>query len=208
MSSDSKHAPKTSDKLGPKIYTKKGDQGQTWLVDGRECSKASLRVESYGAVDELNSTLGLVLHSLRAGKNESLKDLATQIESIQNQLFTLGSHLACEKAETRKMLPEFFESWITDLEQTIDQMTAALPQLKDFILPGGSECASFLHLSRTVCRRAERGVVALIENGHHEEENHRALRYLNRLSDHLFVAARFANQALQVRDQIWKKLSV
>lgn len=194
--------------MGPKIYTKKGDQGQTRLVDGRECSKASLRVESYGAVDELNSTLGLVLHSLRASKNESLSPLATEIESIQNQLFTLGSHLACEKVETRKMLPGFSESWITDLEQTIDQMTATLPELKEFILPGGSESASFLHLSRTVCRRAERGVVALIENGHQEEENHRALRYLNRLSDHLFVAARFANQALQVRDQVWKKGSV
>lgn len=188
-----------------KIYTKKGDQGLTRLVDGRECSKASLRVESYGAVDELNSTLGLVLQSLRSSGNSGLTTLGLQIEGIQNQLFTVGCHLACEKEETRKMLPQFEESWITDIEQTIDQMTSALPELKDFILPGGSQAASFLHLSRTVCRRAERCVVALIEKGHHEEENHRALRYLNRLSDHLFVAARFANQELKIQDQVWKK---
>jgi cob(I)alamin adenosyltransferase len=188
-----------------KIYTKTGDKGLTRLVDGRECSKASLRVESYGAVDELNSTLGLSLTSLRANKNAGLTSLMQEIEKIQNQLFTVGSHLACEKDETRKMLPSFEENWISTLEQSIDEMTTKMPALREFILPGGSESASFLHLARTVCRRAERGVVALIESGHAETENHRALRYLNRLSDHLFVAARWTNQVLQVPDQIWKK---
>ncbi|MGZ5279788.1 MAG: cob(I)yrinic acid a,c-diamide adenosyltransferase [Pseudobdellovibrionaceae bacterium] len=201
MSTESKSGSPTT----AKIYTKSGDQGRTRLVDGRECSKASLRVESYGSVDELNSTLGLVLHSLRESRNSTLSNLGNQIESIQNQLFTVGSHLACEKEETRKMLPAFEERWVQALEHAIDGMTSQLPELKDFILPGGSQSASLLHISRTVCRRAERGVVALIENGHHEDENHRALRYLNRLSDHLFVAARYANQAVQVPDQIWKK---
>jgi len=205
MSTGSKDGPKSNSPTAAKIYTKTGDQGRTRLVDGRECSKASLRVESYGSVDELNSTLGFVLHSLRAAKNSTLANLGNQIESIQNQLFTVGSHLACEKEETRKMLPAFEERWIQALEHAIDGMTAQLPELKDFILPGGSESASLLHMARTVCRRAERGVVALIEKGHHEDENHRALRYLNRLSDHLFVAARYANQAVQVPDQIWKK---
>ena len=186
-----------------KIYTKKGDQGRTRLVDGHETSKASLRVESYGNVDELNSTLGLALQSLK--KSPTLATLSQEIEKIQNELFTVGSHLACEKEETRKMLPAFDESWIQSLETSIDQMTLQMPELKDFILPGGSESASFLHLGRTVCRRSERAAVALMENGAGDPETKKAIRYLNRLSDHLFVAARFANFKLQVPDQIWKK---
>jgi cob(I)alamin adenosyltransferase len=189
----------------PKIYTKKGDQGLTRLVDGRECSKASLRVETYGAVDELNSTLGLVVTCLKRAETSGLSPLLQEIEKIQNQLFTVGSHLACEKDETRKMLPGFDESWIQTLEQSIDRMTSELPELRDFILPGGSPTSAYLHLSRTTCRRAERLVVALIEEGHQETEITRALRYLNRLSDHLFTAARWANQTLLVPDQIWKK---
>ncbi len=197
MSSESKSA--------PKIYTKKGDQGLTRLVDGRECSKASVRVETYGAVDELNSTLGLVVTSMKSASTPELQSLTVEIEKIQNQLFTVGSHLACEKEETRKMLPSFDESWILDLEKSIDRMTGELPELREFILPGGAFPASYLHLSRTTCRRAERWVVALIEQGHQETENSRALRYLNRLSDHLFVAARWANQTMKVADQVWKK---
>jgi cob(I)alamin adenosyltransferase len=195
----------TESKAAPKIYTKTGDQGFTKLVDGRECSKASLRVESYGSVDELNSTLGLVLNSLRKVQETKLANLSRQVENIQNQLFTLGSHLACEKDDTRKMLPSLDENWITNLENSIDRMTEELPPLKDFILPGGSEISAFLHLGRTVCRRSERLVVSLIEKGHKETENLRALRYLNRLSDYLFVASRFANQLQGVSDQVWKK---
>jgi len=188
-----------------KIYTKTGDKGLTRLVDGRECSKASTRVECYGSVDELNSVLGIALNSLISKAKETLPQLTHELEAIQNQLFNLGSHLACEKQETRKMLPPLEETWIETLEHSIDHMTAALPPLKDFILPGGSESASYLHLARTVCRRAERGVVRILEEGHQEVENQRALRYLNRLSDYLFVAARFTNQTLQYPDQIWKK---
>ena len=190
-------------KAEPKIYTKTGDKGFTRLVDGRECSKASIRVEAYGTVDELNSVLGLVLHSLK--KTAQLSALTNEIEKLQNQLFNIGSHLACEKEETRKMLPSFSENWIEDLEKSIDQMTAQLPALRQFILPGGSEASSYLHLARTVCRRGERLTVRLLEEGHEEVENQRALRYLNRLSDYLFVAARFANQSLQIPDQTWNK---
>jgi cob(I)alamin adenosyltransferase len=199
----------------PKIYTKTGDKGLTRLVDGRECSKSSLRVESYGTVDELNSSLGLVLMALKKTGSNSVSNLAQEIEVIQNKLFNVGSHLACEKPETRKMLPEFDEGWIGSLEKSIDQMTAQLPPLREFILPGGSEPAAFLHLARTVCRRAERLVVRVLEEkpeskqnstvAENHPEDHRALRYLNRLSDYLFVAARFANSLLGSPDQVWKK---
>ncbi len=186
-----------------KIYTKTGDQGKTRLVDGRECSKANLRVEAYGCVDELNSTLGLALSFLPA--QASLDSFRHELLRSQHHLFNLGSHLACEKEETRKMLPAFEENWIGQLESGIDQMTATLPELKNFMLPGGSQCASFVHLSRTVCRRAERQVVRLLEENPHHPETERAVRYLNRLSDYLFVASRFCNHQLKIEDQIWQK---
>jgi cob(I)alamin adenosyltransferase len=186
-----------------KIYTKNGDQGLTRLVDGRECSKASLRVETYGSVDELNSTLGLVMTFLPP--SNKLLRFKDEMEKTQNHLFNIGSHLACEKEETRKILPAFEEDWITALEDSIDRMTAELPPLKNFILPGGSQVSAFLHLSRTICRRAERNVVRLLTDDPGHPETQRALRYLNRLSDYLFVASRYCNQALNVPDQIWKK---
>jgi cob(I)alamin adenosyltransferase len=189
--------------MDAKIYTKTGDQGQTRLVDGSECSKASLRVETYGAVDELNSSLGLAIAFLPS--SPSLESLRLELTATQNQLFNLGSHLACENEQTRKLLPALEEIWIQQMEHSIDQMTAQLPALRNFILPGGSSLASFLHLSRTVCRRAERNVVRLLNEQPHQEELQRALRYLNRLGDYLFVACRWSNQALNVPDQIWKK---
>ncbi len=190
-----------------KIYTKTGDLGLTRLVDGRECSKATLRVECYGSVDELNSSLGIVLMSLRKTATASVENLTHEMEVIQNHLFNVGSHLACEKAETRKMLPNFSEEWISSLEKSIDRMTEILTPLKEFILPGGSEPAAFLHLSRTVCRRAERLVVQVLEEKPQcqSAEDLRALRYLNRLSDYLFVAARLSNHLLGFPDQVWKK---
>lgn len=188
-----------------KIYTKTGDLGTTHLVDGRECSKANLRVETYGTVDELNSVLGMTLSQLKIQPAEPLKALSEQIERIQNQLFNIGSHLACEKEEVRARLPAFEENWVMELEKSIDLMTEGLPPLVNFILPGGAASASCCHLARTTCRRAERMVVRLIEAGQSEPENLRALKYLNRLSDYLFVAARFINHSLGVPDQIWKK---
>lgn len=203
-----------------KIYTKTGDKGTTRLVDGRECSKSDLRVETYGTVDEVNSTLGLVIAQIQSNSEtaNTCQILTNELLVIQNQLFTVGSHLACEKEEARLRLPEFPEAWIADLEKQIDQHTEKLPPLKNFILPGGSLVASQLHLARTVCRRAERMVVRLIEEipnpislstmagkDHSLDDVGISLRYLNRLSDYLFTIARTANQLLKTADQEWKK---
>jgi|SRR6185312_8974943 len=203
-----------------KIYTKTGDKGTTRLVDGRECSKSDLRVETYGTVDETNSTLGLVIAQMRSTPESTTacQILIDELLVIQNQLFTVGSHLACEKEATRKSLPEFPEIWITSLEKQIDAHTEKMPPLKKFILPGGSLAASQLHFARTVCRRAERMVVRLIEEipdpislstlagqDHSLDDAKISLRYLNRLSDYLFTIARMANQLLKTNDQEWKK---
>lgn len=189
-----------------KIYTKTGDLGKTRLVDGRECSKASLRVETYGAVDELNSFLGLCLSEISNLKSPALQSLGLELFLVQNQLFNLGSHLACESESTRQHLPSLHPEWIEKLENSIDQMTTHLPELKNFILPGGQTLASHLHVARTVARRAERLVVRLIEeNGNNQPEINLSLVYLNRLSDYLFTAARFSNFKLGSEDQIWQK---
>lgn len=188
-----------------KIYTKTGDKGSTRLVDGRECSKANIRVETYGSVDELNSNLGLVLAFCELA---SIKPLLLQ---IQNQLFNIGSHLACENEETKKQLPSIKEEWIENIEKNIDLMTSELPELRQFILPGGSPLSAFLHQARTVCRRSERMVVRLIEEESLQNKKTTAveiefsLRYLNRLSDWLFVAARWSNHKLNISDTVWQK---
>jgi cob(I)alamin adenosyltransferase len=189
-----------------KIYTKTGDKGGTRLVDGRECSKSDLRVETYGSVDELSSTLGVAIAVLRQHSEwgRGGEQLVDELLIIQNQLFTLGSHLACENEERRKTLPPLPETWIQALEQQIDHHTGTLPALKNFILPGGSLDAAHLHVARTVCRRAERMVVRLIEEKT-SESSERALRYLNRLSDYLFTVARRANQLAKIPDQEWRK---
>lgn len=187
-----------------KIYTKTGDQGKTRLVDGRECSKSSLRVETYGAVDELNSFLGLVISEIQS-KNLLLPDLKKDLLQIQNQLFTVGSHLACEADQVRKNLPVLNPEWIPQIEKSIDAMTSSLKPLKNFILPGGDPVAAYLHVSRTIARRAERMVVRLLEESGPQAEIELSLIYLNRLSDHLFTAARYANHTLGREDQIWQK---
>jgi cob(I)alamin adenosyltransferase len=205
-----------------KIYTKTGDGGATRLVDGRECSKADPRVEAYGTVDELNSCLGVVLSQLPILPNSG--NLLTEIVKIQNELFNIGSHLACQDSTARERLPEFSEAWILRLESSIDKMTAELPPLTQFILPGGSTMSAFFHLSRTVCRRSERLVAKLLDEsgsggvgsadgarggdsggGSALATDRRALIYLNRLSDYLFTAARYVNLKAGVADLTWKK---
>lgn len=189
-----------------KIYTKSGDQGLTKLVDGQECSKAHLRVETYGTVDELNSHIGLLLSFLAAPKMDPCRqEVQPFLVQVQNQLFNLGSHIACEKRETRKLLPLLQESWIETIEKKIDELDAALPELKNFILPGGTPSASQSHIARTICRRAERLTVALIEEGGREIELTFCLKYLNRLSDLFFVLARWLNLKKQISDQLWQK---
>jgi cob(I)alamin adenosyltransferase len=169
-----------------RIYTRAGDGGATRLASGAEVSKSDTRVEAYGAVDETNACLGLV--RLHTGADPALDAMLSR---IQNELFDLGSDLATPDTETtRAWAVRIVDSQVTRLEAEIDGLNAALPELKSFVLPGGGPAAAYLHLARTVCRRAEREAVRLVEAG--EAVNTPALRYLNRLSDFLFVAARHA----------------
>ena len=181
-----------------KIYTRTGDKGQTRLVDGSAVAKFDLRVESYGTVDELNSSLGVV----RSELSSDMVSLDAALEKIQNELFNAGSLLATEKEEVFKMLPAVTEDQVQYLEKQIDTMTATLPELKNFILPAGSKAASFLHVARTVCRRAERRVSELAQ---HTQQYDLCLIYLNRLSDFLFVASRWVNHQAGQTDIVWKK---
>ena len=158
-----------------KIYTRTGDAGDTGLGDGNRVAKDHARVEAYGNVDELNSAVGLLRSS------ELPKAIEECLARIQHELFDLGGEL-CMPGYT--MIPE---EYVTQLEQDLDGFNEDLPPLKDFILPGGSESAARCHLARTICRRAERSVVTL---GRDEDVNEQSLKYLNRLSDLLFVMAR------------------
>ncbi|THD77258.1 MAG: cob(I)yrinic acid a,c-diamide adenosyltransferase [Phenylobacterium sp.] len=171
-----------------RIYTRTGDAGRTRLATGQTVSKADLRVEAYGGVDETNACLGLArLHTTGAG------DLDATLARIQNELFDLGADLSTppKPDEAEGQVLRMSEAQVTRLEQEIDVLNAALPPLASFVLPGGTPAAAALHLARTVCRRAERAAVRLAEAG--EPVSGPAMKYLNRLSDYLFVAARFAN---------------
>ena len=180
-----------------KIYTKTGDKGTTSLIGGTKVPKCHLRIESYGTVDELNSNIGfandLIQHE---GTNLMLKE-------IQDRLFTIGSSLACDpEKEPMMKIPDLKESDVTILESSIDKMNEALPLMKSFILPGGHQAVSFLHICRCVCRRAERICVCL------QEENifidPLVIIYLNRLSDYLFVLSRYIGHVLNVPEIPWK----
>lgn len=193
--------------MAVKIYTRSGDKGMTSLVGGTRVSKSDPRLESYGTVDELNSILGMARAELRqldlAGAKPGLHLLAEQLEKIQNRLFNLGSLLACEDARMKSRLPVISEAHIAELEQQIDVMTEQLPELKEFILPGGHKLAATLHFARTVCRRAERLTIFLYDD--RQIEDPLLLHFLNRLSDYLFVAARFANFLTGISDIKWQK---
>ena len=171
-----------------RIYTRTGDAGTTRLATGAEVSKSDRRVEAYGAVDETNACLGLA--RLHTGADP---DLDAMLARIQNELFDLGADLSTPAAadEAAGSRLRILDSQVERLEGEIDALNAGLPELKSFVLPGGTPAAAALHLSRTVCRRAEREAVRLIEAG--EAVSGPALRYLNRLSDFLFVASRWAN---------------
>lgn len=176
-----------------KIYTRKGDDGKTALIGGDRVSKHHIRVESYGTVDELNSNLGFLRHGL-SGKDEET------VAHIQNRLFMLGSYLA-SSSESKMILPEILPEDVKLLEDEIDRHTHTLPELKNFILPGGSNLGSHAHVARCVCRRAERLVVHLAE---HEEIEKLIVQYLNRLSDYLFILARFIDHASGNPEIIWE----
>lgn len=167
-----------------KIYTKTGDTGTTALFGGQRVSKADLRVDAYGTVDELNSYLGLLFE----------EDLIIQ---IQDRLFTIGAMLATEPGNTKVKVPHLSEDDITVLEKAIDRMEESLEPMKHFILPGGHPTVSFCHIARTVCRRAERIVVAL------NDVDPLVIKYLNRLSDYLFVLSRFLSKKLHAKETPW-----
>ena len=186
-----------------KIYTGSGDRGKTSLFSGERVSKSERRVEAYGDVDELNSILGGVVASL----SSEAPELAH--EQIQSILLHLGSWLAVTPdSPASKELLEITEEHSKTLETAIDRMEKALPDLKEFLLPGGHITAVWAHVARAVCRRAERHVVRLSTSSPETEESHQlrgAIVYLNRLSDYLFVLARHCNKIQGLTDTLWKK---
>lgn len=178
-----------------RIYTRTGDDGSTALGSGARIGKDDLRVDCYGTVDELNAVLGVALCQPAA------RELAGPLSRIQNDLFHLGSDLCVTEAEkATRPLPRIEERHVSWLEAEIDRWNAQLPALDNFILPGGSPAAAHLHVARTVCRRAERILVALARR---EPVGGWALPYLNRLSDLLFVYARAANLLSETPDRLW-----
>ncbi|MFL5297619.1 MAG: cob(I)yrinic acid a,c-diamide adenosyltransferase [Phenylobacterium sp.] len=183
-----------------RIYTRTGDAGATRLATGAPVSKADPRVEAYGGVDETNACIGLArVHSNQASAGE----LDAILARIQNELFDLGADLAtpAKPDEAPGSVLRILDSQVERLEGEIDALNTELPPLSSFVLPGGTPAAAALHLARTVCRRAEREAVRLTEAG--ESVSPPALRYLNRLSDLLFVAARYANDKGAV-EVFWK----
>ncbi len=176
-----------------RIYTKTGDKGDTALFGGRRVPKSHLRVDAYGTVDELNSFIGM----LRDTQND--EHLRHILAEVQHRLFTLGAHLASDPAK-HPPTPDLLEEDVQMLEQEIDAMDAELPPLKNFILPGGHLSVSLCHVCRTVCRRAERLVVALHRKSPVDEL---ALQYLNRLSDYFFVLSRKIAQDVDAEEVIW-----
>jgi cob(I)alamin adenosyltransferase len=184
-----------------KIYTRTGDGGETALGSGERVSKADLRIESYGTVDETNSVIGLVRLQC---KDVKLHRLDEMLARIQNELFDLGADLCVPDRgqkmewEPLRMLPAQAER----LEQEIDELNEVLSPLRSFVLPGGTPAATYLHQARTVCRRAERLMVALKAQPH-EHVNDAGLKYVNRLSDFLFVASRWANHVAGDGDVLW-----
>ncbi|WP_299755012.1 cob(I)yrinic acid a,c-diamide adenosyltransferase [uncultured Pontibacter sp.] len=179
-----------------KIYTKTGDKGTTALIGGTRVSKANLRIEVYGTVDELNSYIGLVRDQ---EVNKSRLDI---LKEIQDRLFTVGSTLATDPAKNTKMAtPDLHEEDIILLEQEIDMYTAEVPPLRAFVLPGGHQSVSFCHVARCVCRRAERLAISLQEVSPVDDL---VIKYLNRLSDYLFALCRIMTQELGTEEVTWK----
>jgi len=183
--------------MAMKIYTKTGDKGTTSLIGGTKVPKSHLRIEAYGTIDELNSHIGLC------------KDLITDdgakmiLLEIQDRLFTIGSSLACDPIKEPKMrIPDLKETDVELLEKEMDSMEGNILPMKNFILPGGHSTLSQLHIARCVCRRAERCCVRLELESLEVEEI--IIKYLNRLSDYLFVLSRYTGHRLQVEEIPWK----
>lgn len=183
--------------MSTKIYTKTGDLGKTSLIGGTRVPKSHLRIESYGTVDELNSFVGFLDDQLTDERSKNI------LKEVQDRLFTIGSSLACDPDKEPKMkLPDLKEEDILLLESEIDEMNKVLPPMKSFILPGGSMAVSSAHIARCVCRRAERNCVNMLE--HEMFIDPLVVKYLNRLSDHLFVLARYIAHLTGIKETEWK----
>jgi cob(I)alamin adenosyltransferase len=192
------------EKKKDRIYTGTGDRGRTSLFSGERVPKSLERVEAYGDVDELNSILGLLAGELP----ENISELGEEIQQVQSDLLHVGAWLATTPdSPFSTALIEISDEQINRLEAAIDRMEENLPTLRSFIIPGGHGSAAYAHMARTVCRRAERHVVHLIAEGHesHAESLSGVIIFLNRLSDYLFVLARYCNQMMGVPDTLWKK---
>lgn len=181
--------------MSVKLYTKTGDKGKTSLLGGKKVAKSHERIESYGTIDELNAFVGLL-----KDQPEVEMRLKQQLYWIQETLFSLGSILATENEFKGFELPQITEVEITQLEQWIDHYDGQLPELKNFILPGGHQTVSYCHVCRTVCRRAERSITRLAE---HEELDDNILPFINRLSDYFFILARKLAKTLDVPETPW-----
>lgn len=183
--------------MSQKIYTKTGDLGKTSLIGGTKVPKSHIRIETYGTVDELNSHIGLLIDHL------SDQPTITILKEVQDRLFTIGSSLACDpEKEPLMKIPDLKEADITLLEREIDHMNDVLPPMKFFVLPGGHVSVSQAHICRCVCRRAERLCVNMKEHDIFVEPL--VIKYLNRLSDYLFVVSRYAGHLLGVAEIAWK----
>ncbi len=181
--------------MAPKIYTKTGDKGETSLIGGTRIPKFDIRIEAYGTVDELNSYIGLI-------RDQAIDENSrTLLIEVQDRLFTIGSLLAADPVKNKMTLPQISEQDITVLEKEIDNMNEHLPEMRSFVLPGGHTTISFCHVARCVCRRAERCVLRLNEK---EPLNELIYKYLNRLSDYLFVLSRKFTQDLNAPETPWK----
>lgn len=178
-----------------KIYTKTGDAGSTSLFGGKRVLKCDLRIDTYGTVDELNAFVGLLRDQ------EVNRKRAGLLVEIQDRLFTIGSMLATEPGNDKVKIPALREADVAFLERHIDQLTEALPPIRSFVLPGGHPAVSFGHVARTVCRRAERLVIALHQA---EKTDPLIIKYLNRLSDFLFTLCRAMAQELRVEETPWR----
>ncbi len=183
--------------MATKIYTRTGDKGTTGLIGGTRVLKSHLRIEAYGTVDELNSYLGLCRDHLNDSRSREM------LKGIQDRLFTIGSSLATDPEKEPKMkLPDLKEDDVVILEKDIDTMNEQITPLKSFIIPGGNVAVSHLHVARCICRRAERCCVRL--DAQNEEVSEIVIRYLNRLSDYLFILCRFISHQLGVEELPWK----
>lgn len=177
-----------------KVYTRTGDAGTTGILGGTRLPKNHIRIEAYGSVDELNAHIGLLRD------HDALARYRAELITIQEDLFVLGSHLASDPEKNKMKLPELRPDRIEQLEMAMDALDASLPEMRNFVLPGGHPAVSQCHVTRCVCRRAERATIALAQTSFVQDT---AIRYLNRLSDYFFVLSRKLTQDLDVEETPW-----